>query len=206
MPSIQDVADQINAKLDNIANNTSNTAANTNAIKTGVNTTNTKLTGIDQKLTLLDGHLQAGFANLSQGIFALSELEKVAIALADQNRKQNDTMICLLENSNEMLCGITRKLTRQLELSEGILTAVDRIAAIEERVHAGEAADYDRLNALQDKIEICCPPPRRPTEPCPEACAKSDYVPPRPKGQDWKPLPAPATPDPKATGNQNIPG
>jgi len=191
MPSIQDVADQINAKLDNITTNTANTAANTNSIKTGVAATNTKLTGIDQKLALLDVHLQAGFANLSQGIFTLTELEKVSIALAEQNRKQNDTIICLLENSNELLCGITRKLTRQLELSEATRTAVERSAAIDERVHAEEAADYDRLNALQDKIEVCCPPPKRPSEPCPEACAKPDYVPPRPKGLDWKPLPIP---------------
>src|ERR1044071_9693290 len=103
MPSIQDVADQIKAKLDNITTNTADTAANTTAIKNSVNTTNTKLTGIDQKLTLIDGHLQAGFANVSQGLFALTELEKVSIALAEQNRKQNDTIICLLENSNEML-------------------------------------------------------------------------------------------------------
>jgi hypothetical protein len=197
MPSIQDIADQVNAKLDNITTNTADTAANTNAIKNGVNTTNTKLTGIDQKLTLIDGHLQAGFANLSQGIFALTELEKAQLVLAEHNRKQNDTIICLLENSNEMLCGITRKLTRQLELSEGILTSVDRIAAIEERVHAAEAADYDRLNDLQDKIEICCPPPRTPPERCPEPCPTSDFVPPKPKGQDWKPLPVPVTPIPQ---------
>ena len=200
MPSIQDVADQINAKLDNIAANTASTASNTNAIKTGVNTTNTKLTGIDQKLTLIDGHLQAGFANLSQGIFALAELEKVAVALAEQNRKQNDTIICLLENSNEMLCGITRKLTRQLALSEGILRSTLRIEAIEERVHPGEAADHDRLSALNSKIEECCPPERPPLEPCPEACAKSDYRPVTPKGQDWKPLPKPAQPKDQTPG------
>jgi cysteinyl-tRNA synthetase len=194
MPSIQDVADQINAKLDNITTHTSNTAANTNAIKTGVNTTNTKLTGIDQKLALIDAHLQDGFVNLSQGIFALTELGKASLVMQEHHRKQNDTIICLLENSNEMLCGITRKLTRQLELSESILIATARIAAIEERVHAGEAADYDRHNDLRDKIELCCPPPKRPPEPCPEACPKSDFTPPRPKGQDWKPLSGPKIP------------
>ena len=200
MPSIQDVADQINAKLDTISTNTASTASNTSAIKTGVNTTNTKLTGIDQTLTQIDAHLQAGFTNISQGIFALTELEKVAVALADQNRKQNDTIICLLEHSNEMLCGITRKLTRQLELSEGILRSTRRIEGIEERVHPGEAADYDRLGVLNGKIEECCPPERPPLEPCPDACPKSDYRPVSPKGQDWKPLPTPSQPNDKTPG------
>lgn len=193
MPSIQDVADQINAKLDGIANNTATTASNTNAIKNGVNTTNTKL-------TLIDGHLQAGFANLSQGLFSLIELEKVAIALADHNRKQNDTIICLLENSNELLCGITRKLTRQLDLSEGILDSTRRIEGIQERAHAGEAADFDRLGALNDKIEQCCPPDEPPLEPCPEPCRKSDYRPTSPKGQDWTPLPNPRQPTDQIPG------
>lgn len=193
MPSIQDAADQINAKLDTISTNTANTASNTDAIKTEVNTTNTKL-------TQLDAHLQAGFINISQGIFALTELERVAVALADQNRKQNDTIICLLEHSNELLCGITRKLTRQLELSEGILCSTRRIEGIEERVHPGEAADFDRLGALNGKIEACCPPERPPLEPCPDACPKSDYRPVSPKGQDWKPLPAQTQPNDKPPG------
>jgi hypothetical protein len=179
-----DVADQINAKLDTISTNTANTAANTAATKNAVDQTNARLTA-------LDGHLQAGLANVSQGLFFLSELTKVEIALADQNRKQNDTIICLLENSNELLCDITRKLTRQLELTEGVLKAVERVAAIEERVHASEAADYDRLTKLRHQIETCCPPPERPLEPCPEPCPKSDYVPPAPKGGDWKPLETP---------------
>jgi hypothetical protein len=182
MPSIQDVADQVNAKLDTISTNTSDTATNTAAIQAGVNTANAKL-------GLIDNHLQLGFSNLSHGIFALVELEKVSVALAEQNRKQNDTIICLLENSNEMLCGITRKLTRQLDLSERILSAAARLVAIEERVHAAEAADYDRFNVLQDEIRVCCPPPKPPIEPCPAPCPKSDYVPTRPNGQDWTPLP-----------------
>lgn len=184
MPSIQDVADQINAKLDSINNNTSTTAANTGAIKTAVNQTNAKL-------TTLDANVQAGFANLSQGLFVLSELEKIQIAFAEHNSKQNDTIICLLENSNEVLCGITRKFTRQLELSEAMLNSLHRIEGIEERVHADAAGDYDRHLAIHERMEECCPHDEPEPEPCPEACAKSEFRPPKPPRSDWKPLPNP---------------
>jgi hypothetical protein len=170
MPSLQDIADQANAKLDTIINNTSATAQHTAAI---------------------DQHLQAGFANLSQGLFLVTELQKVANALLDQLRKQNDTIICLIENSNELLCGMTRKLTRQLAVSEATLKLVDRIEGVTARAYPAEAADYDRDAALQAKIDACCPPTLPPLEPCPEDCPKPPFHGVDPRGGDWKPLPTP---------------
>ncbi len=177
MATLQENADEIKGKLDSIIQSTNATAANTAATNSSV--------------VALDAHLQSGFANLSQGLYALIQLEKVSIALQEHNRKQNNTIICLLENSNELLCGITRKITQQLELQEGILRSVERIEGIGERVNAGEAADYDRLAALDEKIELCCPPEQPQLEPCPEPCGKDDYRPVDPKGQNWTPLPAP---------------
>jgi hypothetical protein len=98
MPSIQDVADQINAKLDQITQNTADTTAVAKDIRNELSQANTRLSTID------DG-LKVGFANLSQGLFAITELQKVEIGLPDHNREHNDTIICLLENSNELLCG-----------------------------------------------------------------------------------------------------
>lgn len=184
MPSIQDVADQINAKLDQINLNTVNTATAAGEIKT-------ELVQANHQLSAIDHDLQVGFANLSQGLFALSELQRLSISLQDHNRKQNDTIICLLENSNELLCGMTRKLTRQLELSEAMLASAQRLEGISERVSPGEAADYDRHAALQAQIEECCPPEKADLEPCPEACDKPGYRANPPKGQDWTPLPPP---------------
>jgi hypothetical protein len=200
MATIQDVADQINAKLDSISASTGTTATNTGNLVTLAGDIRNQLVQSNAHLTAIDGDLQVGFANLSQGLFLLSELEKVSISLLDQNRKQNDTIICLIENSNELLCGITRKLTRQLELSAATLKSTVRIEGIEERVHAAEAADYDRLLALKAQIEACCPPPQPPLEPCPPACEKSPYHPVRPGGQDWHPLPTPKGVRPEPIG------
>jgi hypothetical protein len=191
MPTIQAVADQINAKLDSISANTNDTAANTANLVTVAGDIHNQLVQVNGRLATIDGTLLTGFANLSQGLFLISELEKVSIALLDHNRKQNDTIICLIENSNELLCGITRKLTRQLELSAATLKSTVRIEGINERVHPGEAADYDRHLALQAKMEACCPPEPPRLEPCPEACQKVPFHPVRPGGQEWHPLPTP---------------
>lgn len=191
MPSIQDVADQINAKLDLINQNTTNTAQNTANTVTVAQDIKGELIQANSRLNAIDNDLLAGFANVSQGLFAISELQMVSNALLDANRQQNDTIICLIENSNELLCGITRKLTQQLELSAATLTSVNRIEGIAERSHAGEAADYDRHTALQDQIEACCPPDEGKPEACPEACKTPKFRPFSPKGQDWKPLPTP---------------
>ena len=168
MPSIQDVADQINARLDQINTNTSNTEQNTGDIKNQLVQVNTKLSSIDY-------NMQAGFANLSQGLQVLSELQKITITLLDHHRKQNDTIICLLENNNEMLCGITRKFTQQLKLSSMMASSLDRIEGISERVNATEAGDYDRDVEMNNKIEECCPPELERLEKCPEPCPKPKF-------------------------------
>jgi hypothetical protein len=188
MPSIQDVADQINARLDQINTNTSNTATNTANIHNDLVQTNNRLNQVNNTLT-------AGFANISQGIFALLQVQLAALGLLDHNRQQNDTIICELANSNNLLCNIMRKLGHQLQLSEASLKSVLRIEGIVERVHCCEAADFDRDLELIKKMEECCPPKKRPEEPCPERCSVPPFRERQPTGQDWRPLPAPRQPE-----------
>lgn len=196
MPSIQDVADQINAKLDTINTNTANTAGNTDLIldvakdiRTGVNQTNNQLSQANNTLT-------AGFANVSQGLFAIHQLQIASFQLLDHHRKQNDTIICELINNNNLLCNITNQLAEQLRISRSIDEATARMEGIAMRVHAGESGDYDRHQALQADIDACCPPEKPRPVPCPETCKQPEYKPARPQGQKWEPLPAPQEPDP----------
>jgi hypothetical protein len=168
MPSIQDVANQINAKLDQINNNTASTVSVGNGIR---------------------NDLQKCCADLSNGLFAIWELQKVTNSTLDHHSKQNDTIICLLENTNELLCGMTRKLTRQGDLSEQLLKSLQRVEGIAERVDPTAASDFDRFTELQDQIRECCPPEEPRPEPCPEPCRRTEQRPYRPKGQDWKPSP-----------------
>jgi hypothetical protein len=182
MPSIQDVADQINAKLDQINNNTAATVTVGNSIRNELTQTNTELNTID-------GHLEAGISQLSNGLFAIWELQKVINSILDFQSKQNDTIICLIKNTNDLLCGITRKLTRQIALSEQLVKSVKRVEGIAERSEPAAAGDYDRLAALGEQIRECCPPEEPTPEPCSEDCPVARPAPYRPKGQDWNPSP-----------------
>ena len=184
MPSIQDVADQINARLDQVVTNTANNVAVSQDIKNQVVQTNNLLSQVINVLA-------TGFTNLSQGIFALLEVQRSALNLLDNNRLQNDTIICELAHANDLLCNIMNKFGHQLRLSESSLTSVKRIEGVDERVHSSEAADYDRDIALVKKIEVCCPPKPEPTEKCPKPCDAPGYQPKNPGGQDWKPQSTP---------------
>lgn len=187
MPNLQDVADQINARLDQISTNTASTAGNTADIRNELVQTNSRLLQIDATLV-------NGFANLSQGLFALIQVQIIAAGLLDHNRKQNDTIICELANSNTLLCSILRKLARQLRSSEAAQASLARIEGISERVHAPEAGDVDRQRELREQVQACCPPEPAPQEPCPDMCPPPVYCDRQPTGQDWKPLPLPQRP------------
>jgi len=187
MPNLQDVADQINARLDQISTNTSATANNTADVRNELVQTNSRLAQIDATLA-------TGFANLSQGVFALIQVQIIAAGLLDHNRKQNDTIICELANSNALLCNILRKLAQQLRIDEALQASLARIEGISERVHAPEAGDVDRHRELLGQVQACCPPEPPPQEPCPAVCPPPVYRERQPTGQDWKPLPPPQRP------------
>jgi hypothetical protein len=180
MPSIQDVANDINAKLDQVANNTAATAA-------GVVQVNNQLQTLNGKIDQLDAHLQAGLSTLAAGLFAIWERQKEANAVLTFHSQQHATMICLLENSNDLLCGITRKLTVQLQYSERQAREMERLGAIADLVHAKEATEVRRLSEMRAELLKCCPPPEPPIEPCPPPCDSPDEVRYDPKGQDWRP-------------------
>jgi hypothetical protein len=180
MPSIQDVADQINAKLDGINQHTGETVTVAGGIRDD-------LVQINTKLDTLDADVNAGLASVSSGLFAIWEMQKVTNSILEHQIEQNDTIICLLENANELLCGMTRKVTRQLDISERQLESLTGIEGIAERVHPGAAADFDRNAELEGKILECCPPEAPPLELCPEPCSVPKARHYKPKGQDWKP-------------------
>lgn len=188
MPTIQDVADQVNAKIDQIQANTAGTVAVGNGIRTDLST-------IGTKLDILDADLKTGVTELSSGLFAIWELHKVTNAILNHNNRQNDTIICLLENNNELLCGMTRKLTTQLALSEQLVKSVKRIEGITERIQPAAAGDYDRLEALHQELLACCPPEEVPPEPCPEPCGRPALESYKPEGQGWRPSRRPQTKD-----------
>ena len=110
MPSIQDVADQINARLDQINTNTAENVNVSKDIRSRIDTTNNLLSQTINVLT-------TGFVNIGQGLFAVLEVQKSVLNLLDHNRKQNDTIICELTHSNDLLCKIMDKLVQQVRFA-----------------------------------------------------------------------------------------
>jgi len=190
MPSIQDVADQINARLDQINTHTSSTSQNTAGTLDVAKAIRTELVQANANLNKIDQTLQIGFGNLSQGLFLLTQIQLAALNLLDHHRKQNDAILCELANNNVLLCNIMRKFNSQLELSESQLTATLHIEGIAERVSATESGDYQRHLETLDRIEQCCPPECEPEERCPEPCKVPAFRATKPDGKGWQPLPA----------------
>ena len=197
MPSIQDVADQINARLDQINTHTSNTAQNTSDILDVNTQIRGELQQVNNRLFQIDQTLDAGFANVSQGINAILQVQLATLDLLDHHRKQNDTIICELVNNNDLLCNIMRKLGDQVSLIKAELKSALRVEGITERLHCCEAADYDRQLELHLKIKECCPPePERP-ELCPPVCDQPGFDPRFDPDTKWQPLPTPQHPKPE---------
>ncbi len=188
MPSVRDVANQVNAKLDTISSNTTNTAQHTAETVEAVHEVNNTLQATNNRLQQINATLESGFTNLAGGLFAILQVNLAQLAMLNHHREQNNTMICEMSHANEQLCKIVRKLARQLQLEEGELEAVRRVEGIFERVHAEAVSDYDRDQALHAKIETCCPPEKPRPEPCPEPCARPEFRAPKPEGVNWKPF------------------
>jgi hypothetical protein len=180
MPTIQDIANQINNTLTQINQNTQDTA-NTAALIKG------DTADLKTKLDALTAATQAGFADLSLGLFALLESHKKANSLSEVQVAQNQTIICNLENANDLLCRISRKMTDQIALQEEIRDHTKRLRLVSELVHAREAADVTRLEALEQRIDECCPPEQPRPEPCPDPCERLEVSVYEPTGQDWRP-------------------
>lgn len=191
MASIQDVADQINARLDLIATSTSDTAQNTANNVAVSESIRDQLIEVNNRISQLDARLATGFANLSQGLFAILEVQRAALILLDHHRRQNDTIICELVNNNELLCTIMRRSGEQVRLLETSTTSIQRIEGILEFTHCAEAAEYDRHREVIRRVEECCPPKPIPKEDCPDSCETPVHRAPDPAGQEWEPLPTP---------------
>jgi len=170
MPSLQDVANQIKADLDQIQGSTALTAG---------------------RVDTLTQHLDADTVALAQGLLAIWEVEKQSAALLDDNVQQNETIICWLQKQADLQCRILRRLDTLIEIETTTRNAVVKSEKIMELVHARETLEVDRLAALEAKIAACCPPPVPDPEPCYEPCQEGKIQRYQPKGQDWQP-PQPA--------------
>jgi hypothetical protein len=167
MPTLQDVANQIKDDLDQIKSSTALTAS---------------------RLDALTQHLDAGDANLGQGLFAILEVDRQVAVLLQDNVTQNQTIICWLRTQADVQCRILQRLDALIAIDTATRDAVVEMEQILERAYPAETLDIERINALEAKIAECCPPRQEPPQPCFEPCREGELETYTPKGQDWQPM------------------
>ena len=174
MPSLGDIANDIQTRLDDIKSNTLGILNNTGTIINQINQ--------------VHATEQLGFANVAQGLAILIQLQLQANDLLSWNDKQNQTIICWLANSAHVLCDIKRDTTHQVRLQTKLVSLVEHLDQILTLVHAREAVEVQSQNELKERIGKCCPTKDPEPQPCFAECASPilpDY---EPVKVDWTPI------------------
>ncbi len=192
MPTLADIANEVNNKLSQIeahTSDTSDTAAlikgDTADLKTRLDGTNSRLDGTNNRLDGIRGSLDAGFSFLGQGLFAILEAQREGNAHLDTQVDQNHVIICWLVKIADVLCRQLRTLEADLEVHRDVLATLQTLEAVLGLVHSREAIEVQREQELAAKIEQCCPPCEQPPQPCFEPCRAPKVVTHDAQGQDW---------------------
>lgn len=149
MPSAQDILDSINgadARLDNVNNKLDTAIAKLSDIVAAVQSVDSDI----QKLLLIN---QWGFTQL----ITLGTYTNLALF---ENNKQNETIICILEQISRNTCSLLNEAHLQTTLDTSIEKSSQALADLYAATHAEAALTREREAALRAQIEACCPPPR----------------------------------------------
>jgi len=167
MPSIGDIANDIESRLDDIKSYTLATRDNTNTLVTAT---------------------ESGFTNLAQGLAVLVQLQAQTNDLLASNDQQNQTIICWLSNIAHVLCDIKHNTDAEVKLQKRMSATLTHIDDILELVHGREAIEIAERHELEKRIEKCCPEEEPAVKPCFEDCTAPrlpNYIPVK---VDWKPI------------------
>jgi hypothetical protein len=184
VPSVQDIANQVNNTLNQIQTNTSSSAATDVLINEGIAT--------------LIAQEQADFSNLSAGLAKIIDEQNQTNALLNYQRQQNDTMICWLAKIADLLCTVVRRLDAGVEIDASIRADVRQMTATGELVHGSQTVEVLRRFELDKRVSECCCKPAPEPKPCFEPCTEPPYVPYQPQTGAYQPLP-PVQPNPVGT-------
>jgi len=170
MPSLTDIANQVNNTLSQIQTNTSSSDTTLALVKG--DTADLKI-----RADTLIATNQAGFSNVSAGIQSMISRQDQTNAALDFHRQQFDTIICWLTSITDLLCRQLRRLNSILDVDENSLLALEILRDISQLVHGHEAVEVEKLGAIRSRLEVCCPPREPDPEPCGEPCASPKHSP-----------------------------
>ncbi len=183
MPSAKEIYDAIKAVRDN-----------TNQTNIKLDTVNNHLATIEGKLDVIDGDIKLMQQLLLWGFNQLITIGHYTNQALFHNNRQNDTMICQLQQIAVNTCCVCNEAHSQTGLQEAMKAAASKLADLYAATHGDAAVTLEREADLRRQIEACCPP-----EPAPPACA--DRPCPKPEPFEEKP---PRTEPPPRVGERPI--
>lgn len=189
MPTLADIANEVNNKLSQIVTNTKDTADTVALVKGDTADIKLRIDGTNARL-------DAGFSFLGEGLFAILEVQRQANAHLATLVDQNDVMLCWMAKMAELLCQQLRVLEKDLAVHEHVLATMRALEGVVALVHAREKLEYQTKLELEAKISACCPRTADPPKACYEPCREPEVTTYDPKGQDWDGSFGPNEPDP----------
>jgi hypothetical protein len=141
-------------------------------VNTSVQAVNTSVQAMDADVNGVTTAVQTGFSQLGSLVnytdqLVLYEIEqnKYTDQLLVYQIEQNDTIICYLAKIAFQTCALLNEAARQTAAQEEMRRDLADLLQLYELTNPAAAVEQDRLEALKEQIERCCPPPR-PEPPC----------------------------------------
>ncbi len=132
---------------------------------------NAQLTTIHGDLQSVNTSVQATTTAVESGFTQLSSLVGYTNQLLAYEIQQNDTIICNLTKIAMQTCELVNQASLQTAAQQAMRADLDDLKQLYELANPAAAVEQHRLEALNLKIELCCPPkPPKPLcvyEPCP---------------------------------------
>ena len=157
---------------------------------------NTKLDGVNGRLDTVNGKLDAVLNAVNAVTNAVHQVNKTLhwgfgqlITIGNytnlalhENNKQNDTIICILEHISENTCALLNEAHLQTGMQKTIKENTAKLADLYAATHGEAAIARERMEALREQVEKCCPP-KLPPPPCQYQACPKEYrpIPPPPK-------------------------
>lgn len=126
-------------------------------------------------------HLQAIEGSLNTTLPTLVTNSNYVAQAFSHVMKQNEAIICSLQQIARNTCGTWNEVAQQTPLQRQIESACERVKDLLNSAYSSEAVELDRLQELREQLAECCPPKKAPTPPCQEKdCPDPGQGPPPP--------------------------
>lgn len=166
--------DGVNGRLDSVNTNLDGVNGRLDSVNTNLVTIEGKLDAVVNAVNAVANAVQQVNATLKWGFAQLITIGDYANLALFENDKQNDTMICILEHISVNTCALLNEAHLQTGLQQTIKDNASVLADLYAATHGEAALARERLQALRQQVEKCCPP-EVPPPPCQYEKCSTDY-------------------------------